>query len=126
MEIVPKEPSAKASSEIVTGDAWYEVVYARTESPRMGVYLNYFAPCARTAWHMHPDGQALRVTEGIGLMQSRGGEIVMMRPGDTSYTPPGEWHWHGADADHFMTSIDWEGLEIEWGNLVTDEEYNAR
>ena len=33
---------------------------------------------------------------GVGLVQSRGGGIVVMRPGDTIYTPPGEWHWHGA------------------------------
>jgi quercetin dioxygenase-like cupin family protein len=40
------------------------------------------------------------------------------------WTPPGEWHWHGAAPDQFMvhTAI-WEGDEAEWGDLVTDEEY---
>jgi quercetin dioxygenase-like cupin family protein len=49
------------------------------------------------------------------------------------HTPPGEWHWHGAAPDHFMTHLAmWEGLdegqqgpETEWGDLVTDEEYGA-
>ena len=69
-----------------------------------------FAPCARTAWHTHAMGQTLYVTEGIGLVQSRGGEVVVMRPGDTVHTPPGEWHWHGAAPEHFMTHLAlWEG-----------------
>ena len=40
--------------------------------------------------------ETLHVTEGVGLVQSRGGQLIVMRPGDTVYTPPGEWHWHGA------------------------------
>ncbi|MEU4226341.1 cupin domain-containing protein [Nonomuraea sp. NPDC026600] len=31
-----------------------------------------------------------------GVVRARGDEIVVMRPGDTVHTPPGEWHWHGA------------------------------
>jgi quercetin dioxygenase-like cupin family protein len=51
--------------------------------------------------------------------------VVEIRPGDTVYTPAGEWHWHGAAPDHFMTHIAmWEapadGPETEWGDLVTD------
>lgn len=55
-------------------------------------------------------------------------------PGDTSYTPPGEWHWHGAtpDPDRFLTRLAiWQGVapggppETEWGDLVTDEEYGS-
>ncbi|WP_345570210.1 hypothetical protein [Nonomuraea rosea] len=31
-------------------------------------------------------------------------------PGDTVYTPPGEWHRHGAAPDHFMAHLAmWEG-----------------
>lgn len=62
-----------------------------------------------------------------------GGEVIEIRPGDTIYTRPGEWHWHGAAAGHFMTHLAmWEGPgeaqgpETEWGALVTDEEYNTR
>ena len=48
--------------------------------------------------------------------------------GDTIYTPPGEWHWHGAAPDHFMSHLAmWEapleGPESEWGDQVSDEEY---
>ena len=45
------------------------------------------------------------MTDGVGLIQSRGGEVITMQPGDTVYTPPGEWHWHGASADSFMSHL---------------------
>jgi quercetin dioxygenase-like cupin family protein len=75
----------------------------------------------------------LHVTEGVGLVQSRGGEVVVMRAGDTVYTPPGEWHWHGAAPDHFMTHLAmWEAPapdagqpEATWGEHVKDDEYPA-
>ena len=90
-----------------------------------------FAPCARTAWHSHAVGQPLHVTEGRGLIQTRGGEVQQIKPGDTIYTPPGQWHWHGAAPDHFMSHLAmWEAPapgtmpESEWGDLVTDQEYS--
>lgn len=39
-------------------------------------------------------------------MQSRGGDIVEIRPGDIIYTPADEWHWHGAAPGHFMIPPD--------------------
>ncbi|MGH3900121.1 MAG: cupin domain-containing protein [Pseudonocardiaceae bacterium] len=58
----------------------------------------------------HAVGQMLHVTEDRGLIQSRGGEVIEIRPGDTIYTPRSQWHWHGAAPDHFMTHIArWEG-----------------
>jgi quercetin dioxygenase-like cupin family protein len=84
----------------------------------------HFAPCARTAWHSHALGQTLYVTEGVGYVQSRGGEVTEIHPGDVIVTPPGEEHWHGAAPGHFMTHIAlWEGDETTWGSHVTDDEY---
>ena len=131
MEIQAKKPSVKGPAHMFTGDVWFDVIAAPQPEPsRMRVNAVHFAPCARTAWHSHAVGQTLHVTEGVGLVQARGGEVTVMRPGDTIYTPPGEWHWHGAAPDHFMTHLAmWEapadGAESEWGDLVTDEEYNG-
>jgi quercetin dioxygenase-like cupin family protein len=94
----------------------------------------HFAPGARTAWHRHANGQTLHVTEGIGLTRSRGGDVLAIRPGDTVWCPPGEWHWHGAAPDHFMTHLAiWDGLadgqegpETEWAEHVTDEKYGQQ
>jgi quercetin dioxygenase-like cupin family protein len=116
-----------------TGDVWYDVIARGDEPSRIRVNIVRFAPGARTAWHSHAVGQTLHVIEGRGLVQSRGGEVIEIHPGDTIYTPTGEWHWHGAAAEHFMSHLAmWEGPgegqgpESEWGDHVTDEEYGAR
>ena len=128
MQIQPKQPTVKAPAETFTGDAWFDVIARGEEPSRMRVSVVRFAPGARNAWHAHAVGQTVHVTEGVGLIQSRGGKVVEIHPGDTVHTPPGEWHWHGAAPDRFMTHIAmWEanaeGQEAEWGALVTDAEY---
>jgi quercetin dioxygenase-like cupin family protein len=112
-----------------TGDVWFDVIYRGEAPSRMRANAVHFAPGAHTAWHRHAVGQTLHVTGGVGLVRSRDGEVVVMRPGDTVYTPAGEWHWHGATPDNFMTHIAlWEapddgGPETEWGEHLTVEEY---
>jgi len=132
VEVLPRQPSVKGPAEWFTGDVYFNVIARGEEPSRIRVNTVRFAPCARTAWHRHAVGQTLHVTEGVGLVQSRGADVVVMRPGDTVHTPPGEWHWHGAAADQFMTHLamgeapapDSGVPETEWGDLVTDEEYN--
>jgi quercetin dioxygenase-like cupin family protein len=131
MEILKKQSTVKAPPETFTGDAWFDVIERGEEPSRIRVSVVRFAPGARNAWHSHAVGQTVHVTEGIGLIQSRGGKIVEIHPGDTVRTPAGEWHWHGAAPDHFMTHLAmWEatadGREATWGDLVTDDEYGAR
>ena len=89
-----------------------------------------FAPGARNHWHRHAVGQTFHVTDGVGRTQARGGDLLEIRAGDTVYTPPGEWHWHGAAPERFMTHLAiWEasaeGKEAEWGEQVSDSEYAA-
>lgn len=130
MEIKPEQPTAKAPAETFTGDAWLDVIVRGEPPSRVRVSVVRFAPGARNAWHAHALGQTLHVTDGVGRMQSRGGELIEVRSGDTIYTPPGEWHWHAAAPDRFMTHLAiWEapedGPETEWGEQVTDAEYGA-
>jgi len=84
----------------------------------------------RTAWHTHPLGQTVFVTEGVGLCQRRGGEIEVIRPGDRVFFEPGEGHWHGAAPNRLMTHIamvevDEEGNAATWSEHVSDEEYGG-
>jgi quercetin dioxygenase-like cupin family protein len=130
VQIQPKPPTAKAPAENFTGDAWIDRIASGEEPSRIRVNVVRFAPGARNAWHRHAVGQTLHVTEGRGRIQARGGDVLDIREGDTIHTPPGEWHWHGAAPDHFMTHLAmWErpadGPETEWGDPVTDEEYGA-
>jgi quercetin dioxygenase-like cupin family protein len=93
-----------------------------------------FTPSTRTAWHSHVVGQTLYVTEGRGLVQSRGGAIAEIRPGEVIHTPADEWHWHGAAPGHFMTHLSITEAapptdtrsEADWGEHVTDDEYHGR
>jgi quercetin dioxygenase-like cupin family protein len=131
LKVLHPSGTTKGPAAIFTGDVYFDVIVKGEEPSRVRVNAVHFTPGARTAWHSHAVGQTLHVTEGIGLVQSRGGAIVVIRPGDTVYTPPGEWHWHGAADGHFMTHLAvWEapnsGQESEWSDLVTDEEYRQQ
>jgi quercetin dioxygenase-like cupin family protein len=131
LEILPKQPSTTGPAERFTGDVWIDVIASGEAPSRVRVNVVRFAPGARNAWHAHAVGQTLHVAEGVGLIQSRGGEVVEIRPGQTIHTPPGEWHWHGAAPDHFMSHLAiWErpdeGPETQWGEHVTDDEYHNR
>ena len=130
MDIRRPASTIKGGADLFTGDAWYDVL-ARGEAPsRIRVSAVRFAPGARTAWHAHALGQTLHVVEGVGRVQARDGALLEMRAGDTVHTPPGEWHWHGAAPDRFMTHLAmWEaaeeGAETAWADHVSDAEYLA-
>ena len=113
-----------------TGEVFLDAVAAPSEASRLSASSVHFTPGARTAWHTHPNGQTIFVTEGVGLCQRRGGEIEVIRPGDRVFFEPGEEHWHGAAPDRFMThlalfEVDDDGNGAFWGEHVTDEEYAA-
>ena len=83
---------------------------------------------ARIAWHTHPRGQTIWVTEGVGLCQREGGPIEVIRPGDRVFFEPGENHWHGAAPTRLMTHVaiheaDENGQPVDWGRHVSEEEY---
>jgi quercetin dioxygenase-like cupin family protein len=114
--------------EWFTGAVYIDAVATPSGRSRVTASSVHFTPGARTAWHTHPNGQTIYVTEGVGLAQARGRPIELIRPGDRVFFEPGEEHWHGAAPTHFMTHIamlevDDEGNNAAWGPHVTDEEY---
>ena len=86
-----------------------------------------FEPDARTAWHTHPLGQTLIITAGLGWVQTEGGQIEEVRPGDVVWFPPGEKHWHGATPTTAMTHIavqeSLNGKNVDWMEKVSDAQY---
>lgn len=82
MPIVPKQPSIKGTSEWFTGDVYIDPVARGDQPSRIQVNAVHFTPGARTAWHSHGLGQTLYVTEGVGLIQSRGDEVREIHAGD--------------------------------------------
>jgi quercetin dioxygenase-like cupin family protein len=122
--------TATGPGDWFTGTVYVDAVAAPSGSSRLGAASVHFAPGARTAWHTHPLGQNILVTEGVGLCQRRGGEIEVIRPGDSVFFESDEDHWHGAAPNRFMTHVamqeaDDSGSPVVWGEHVTDEEYNA-
>jgi quercetin dioxygenase-like cupin family protein len=122
--------TAKGPSDWFTGDVYIDTIATPSAPSRVGAALVHFTPGARTAWHTHPFGQTIFVTEGVGLCQRRGGPVEVIRPGDRVYFEPDEDHWHGATPDRFMVHVaiqeaDDSGSPVTWGEHVTDEEYNA-
>ena len=92
-------------SEWFTGAVYIDPVAVPSASSRVNASSVHFTPGARTAWHRHPNGQTIYVTEGVGLAQGRGGPIEVIRPGDRVFFGPGEDHWHGATPTRFMTHV---------------------
>jgi quercetin dioxygenase-like cupin family protein len=115
-------------SDWFTGAVFIDTIAQPSNGSRIAAASVHFTPGARTAWHTHPNGQTIWVTEGVGLCQRRGGAVEVIRAGDSVFFEPGEEHWHGAAPTRFMTHIamqqaDDEGNVVVWGDHVTDEEY---
>ena len=122
--------TATGPSDRFTGTVYIDTVAVPEGSSRLMASNVHFTPGARTAWHTHPLGQTIWVTEGAGLCQREGGPIEVIRPGDRVFFEPGENHWHGATPTRFMTHIamhlaDESGSPVSWGEHVSDEEYAA-
>jgi quercetin dioxygenase-like cupin family protein len=117
-------------SEWFMGVVFIDTVAAPSAASRLSASSVHFTPGARTAWHSHPNGQTIYVTEGVGRAQRRGGPIEVIRPGDRVFFEPGEDHWHGAAPDRFMThlsmvEVDDQGNSAAWGSHVSDADYGA-
>ena len=111
-----------------TGTVYIDTIAAPGQASTLGAAAVHFTPGARTAWHTHPLGQTIWVTEGIGLCQREGGDIEVIQPGDRVFFEPGENHWHGAAPTRLMTHLamqlaDDSGSPVSWGRHVSDDEY---
>ena len=132
MERLPKKPTAKNPPQNFTGDVWVDAIHSpRADGQRGSSAKVRFSPGAHTNWHSHALGQTLYVTEGVGLVRSRGGEVLEIHPGDIVYTPPGQEHWHGATPVDFMEHLalmdvpDDPSSATTWLEAVSDDEYLA-
>ena len=125
-----KVATVAGPSDWFTGAVFIDAVAAPSGDARLSASSVHFTPGARTAWHTHPNGQTIFVTEGVGFAQRRGGAIEVIRPGDRVFFEPGEHHWHGAAAKRFMThlamlEVDEKGNPATWGDHVSEAEYAA-
>jgi len=120
-------PTKRANADYFTGTVWVEPIIDAPAPARVRAVKVSFEPGARTAWHAHPLGQTLYVTEGIGWVQMRGGPRYEIHAGDTVWIPPAVIHWHGAMNDHAMTHMAiheaLDGNNVDWMEKVTEADY---
>lgn len=123
------QPATAGPAENFTGDVRVQPLFAAQDTAQYtGAYVT-FQPAARSAWHTHPAGQRLVVTEGVGRIQQEDGPVEEIRAGDVVWCPPGVRHWHGAAPDSAMTHLALTGIRdgqgVVWLEKVTDEQYHA-
>lgn len=129
IEVSPSDSraSAPASPENFTGAAYSTPLFDVTDYSDMSGGTVKFDPGARTAWHIHPAGQTLIITDGAGWVQSWGGPKQLMASGDVVRIPPGVKHWHGATATDAMTHVAVaeavDGSRVTWLEQVDELQY---
>ena len=130
---VAQDASIFPKGEISTTDNHTGIVWLN-ELSKPDSILNYsiaaatFAPGAKLDWHIHPAGQTLLITKGIGYYQEKGKPIQIVYKGDAIKCLPDVAHWHGASPGSSFAYIAvtpaQKGKTI-WLKRVTDEEYHT-
>ncbi|WP_426449253.1 (R)-mandelonitrile lyase [Siccibacter colletis] len=121
--------SVKGPEQWFTGQVRIDASFQAETPAHTGGATVTFEPGARTAWHTHPLGQTLIVTQGKGLVQEWGKPLREIKPGDIVWIPDGVKHWHGAAPGTAMTHIaiaeSVNGSPVEWMEKVTDAQYSG-
>lgn len=119
----------RGPAEYFTGIVQVDPLFAATSPSRVSAAAVTFEPGARSHWQPHPLGQRLVVTGGCGYVQSWGGPLRVIRPGDVVTCPPGEKHWHGAAPGTAMTHVaiqeELNGTAVDWLEPVTNDQYGG-
>lgn len=117
----------KGDSKIFSGNVKVSMMFKVNEWRNFSGALVEFEPSARSAWHTHPQGQTLIVTEGEIITKVPGQKAVIAKKGDVISCPIGVKHFHGATNTnkgvHIALTGEKEGKNVEWLELVSDEEY---
>jgi quercetin dioxygenase-like cupin family protein len=123
-------PSQRGPETNFTGVVRVDPLFDPTSSSTISAASVTFEPGARTAWHLHPKGQRLIVTGGVGRVQVGTGTIHEIRPGDVVWIPAGTRHWHGASPNVAMTHIAVQelvnGSPVTWLEKVSEDQYRGR
>ncbi len=117
-------PTRAGNPDYFSGETWLDPLHTPEAPARAHAVSVRFAAGARTAWHTHPLGQLILITEGKGRAQTWGGEVLHLETGDTVWFPPGEKHWHGAAEDRAMTHLAiqeaLDGATVAWLEHVAE------
>ena len=116
----------KAPNVHHTGDVWLNHVSAADETFDFNMTHVVMAPGAKLNWHLHPAGQQLLITKGVGYYQEKGKEAQVVRTGDLIKCEPNVEHWHAASPDSEVAYLAISGNKpTQWTDELTQEAYDA-
>lgn len=112
-----------------TGTVWLTELAPADSIFSYNIAMATFAAGAKLDWHIHPAGQILLITEGIGYYQERGKPVQVVRKGEIIKCAPGVEHWHGAtpgsSVTYIATTPAQKGKTI-WLRRLSDSEYRSQ
>lgn len=119
--------SLKGDPKIFSGEVKVSMLFKSSSWREFSGALVEFSKNARSAWHTHPAGQTLIVTEGEILTKIPGQAASIAKKGDVISCPPNIRHFHGASdtshGSHIALTQEKDGKNVNWQELVSDEEY---
>ena len=109
-----------------TGDIWLYVSTDTTDHFDYHLAVATSAPGAKLDWHLHPAGQQLVITDGVGYYQERDRPVRVVRKGDIVRCTPDVEHWHGATPNEGVVYLAITGnAPTQWKEPVPQAEYEA-
>ncbi|MGK7392722.1 MAG: DUF4440 domain-containing protein [Candidatus Cyclobacteriaceae bacterium M2_1C_046] len=116
----------KAPNVNHTGDVWLSHVSEADETFDYNIAHVVMAPGAKLNWHLHPAGQQLLITKGVGYYQEKGKAVQVVRKGDLIKCEPNVEHWHAASPDNEVAYLAISGNKpTQWTEELTQEAYDA-
>lgn len=121
----PIFPKGEKSTNVHNvGDVWLHHLSNADSIFKYNIAVATFAPGARLDWHIHPGGQQLLITAGVGYYQERNKPLKTVHKGDVVRCQPGVEHWHGATPDNGVTYLAITAPQpTKWLERVSDETY---
>lgn len=130
MQVIEKAGSLgsfKGDSKIFSGDVQVYMMFKANVFRDFSGALVEFSKGARSAWHTHPKGQTLIVTEGEIITKVPGQKASIAKKGDVISCPVGVEHFHSATdsmhSSHIALTGEIDGKNAKWHQKVSDIEY---
>ncbi|EAJ9122104.1 cupin domain-containing protein [Campylobacter upsaliensis] len=126
-ELTKEAKEMKGDSRIFSGEVRVTMLFEKNAWRNFSGARVHFSPKARSAWHTHPAGQTLIVTQGVIYTGTKNGIVHKAEMGESIACPPNVDHWHGAGLESSGTHIALtqysKDSNVVWGDKLSDEEY---
>jgi quercetin dioxygenase-like cupin family protein len=107
MKVVRIDPGKRepATGPLFIGTVARQAVIGDGDSSQIRIGVVTFQEGAVNKYHRHTFDQVLFVTEGEGIVQTKGEPEQRVTAGDVIFVPAGEVHWHGAAPGRSMSHL---------------------